>query len=878
MTDLLRWPLSALFRRRVSACLRGALFRLRKGANFQPAMKPKTSMQKFLSTKTLLAFAFLLLSVFASQAQVFVSATAGTVGPTAYTTVKLAFDAINAGTHQGDITIDISANTAEGTTPANLNSSGAGSAVYTSVLLRPTADGVSITGNPATGFGVIQLNGADNVTIDGDNPNTAGTNRNLTISNTDTTTVIANSVVRIATSAAVLSADNDTIKNCILLGNVIGGNASTITSSSGSSNSSFGIYAGGNGGATATSAPIALTSVTSNTAPAGTTINGLLVNNNSINQCARAIVFNGVNATVSTGVTISNNAVGDQTVPTPATPPFTAPATTVYTKGIWIMGTSAITITGNAVNNVLSYVSTTMTGIELNGAIGPAATITNNTVSNVVQNAANTSPVKGIVVSSASGTYTIGGNIVSSIQTLSGATNTSGIEAGGTATSGTIEKNKVSLIRNLNPGTFGSSGIRVTAGNNITLMNNFVSDVNMNATSGSGFSVNNGVHGLRVEGGTGHKIYNNSVNLFGALFGTPGANILTSAFTIAGTGQTGIDVRDNIFANTLTGGSTSIAHVSICLPSSGTSAMNLTMNNNDYFSGTTVGQSGIAHIGTTFTAVPAGPPTYAGLYTAADFNPADTIATTNLRTYTNTLSVAATNDDSSKVLDPQYLSNANLHLAGTSPVANMGVPLMGVTTDIDGDMRSAMTPEIGADEIAGGAPLTANSAVSRKTHGGSGDFDITLPLTGPTVGVECRSGGGSNDYKVIITFSNDVVSGSASVTTGTGSVSGAPTFSTNTMTVNLTGVTDFQQIAVTLSGVTDSFMQVLPNTAVPMKVLIGDTTNNSAVSGSDVTQTKAQSGNAVVAGNFRNDVNASGGNIGASDISLVKSKSGNSLP
>ena len=80
---------------------------------------------------------------------------------------------------------------------------------------------------------------------------------------------------------------------------------------------------------------------------------------------------------------------------------------------------------------------------------------------------------------------------------------------------------------------------------------------------------------------------------------------------------------------------------------------------------------------------------------------------------------------------------------------------------------------------------------------------------------------------------------------GTGSLAGSPVFSGNTMTVNLTGVSDAQLITVTLSGVTDSFAQVLPETAVSVKMLGGDTTGNGTVNAGDVAQTKAQAGSVV---------------------------------
>lgn len=169
-------------------------------------------------------------------------------------------------------------------------------------------------------------------------------------------------------------------------------------------------------------------------------------------------------------------------------------------------------------------------------------------------------------------------------------------------------------------------------------------------------------------------------------------------------------------------------------------------------------------------------------------------------------------------------------------------------------------------------PVEVSAAVSRKTHGAT-DFDIPLPLTGEP-GVECRSS--SDAHTLIFTFNNNVLSGNASVTAGIGSVSSL-TFSGNIMNVNLTGVADVQQISVTLSNVTDSFAQILPNTAVLMKILAGDVNGNSSVNVGDVASTKSQSGLAVTGANFKNDVNVNG-SINVGDIALVKSKSGNTLP
>ncbi len=176
------------------------------------------------------------------------------------------------------------------------------------------------------------------------------------------------------------------------------------------------------------------------------------------------------------------------------------------------------------------------------------------------------------------------------------------------------------------------------------------------------------------------------------------------------------------------------------------------------------------------------------------------------------------------------------------------------------------------------------SAVSRKTHGGAGAFDINLPFTG-TPGIECRTGSGTNDYTLVVNFDTSVaVSGSpqAAVTSGiatigSGGVSngGAVTVSGSTVTVPLTNVADAQTINVTLSGVTTGTTS--RNLCIAMSVLRGDTNANGVVNSGDALQTRSRSGQATDSTNFRSDVNVDGG-VNSGDTTVVRAQSGNSLP
>jgi hypothetical protein len=172
--------------------------------------------------------------------------------------------------------------------------------------------------------------------------------------------------------------------------------------------------------------------------------------------------------------------------------------------------------------------------------------------------------------------------------------------------------------------------------------------------------------------------------------------------------------------------------------------------------------------------------------------------------------------------------------------------------------------------VSPGAPQ-AQSAFSRKIHGGAGTFDVALPLTG-NVGIECRTG---PTYQMIINFATSVTVESAAVTSGTGMVSSFSGSGTSQITVNLTGVTNIQRITVTLHNVNDG-----TNTGdvpVTMGVLVGDVNGNAAVNASDVSLTKSQVGQAVSGSNFREDVNVNG-TISATDVALVKSEVGTALP
>ncbi len=185
--------------------------------------------------------------------------------------------------------------------------------------------------------------------------------------------------------------------------------------------------------------------------------------------------------------------------------------------------------------------------------------------------------------------------------------------------------------------------------------------------------------------------------------------------------------------------------------------------------------------------------------------------------------------------------------------------------------RPAATYLISGNNFCGATGIAPILAVSRKTHGNAGNFDVDLPLTGPE-GIEDRSGGPNGNHTIVVTFPGPIAS------VASASCAGQPAITNingSVVSVSCTGVPNAQNIAITLTSVSDGTNS--GNVSIPMGVLAGDTNADRFCDAIDVSQTKSQSGKGVTGSNFREDVNVDGF-IDAVDTAFVKSKSGTALP
>jgi hypothetical protein len=501
------------------------------------------------------AFAFVVVLLLMSgvvKGQVSLTATAGTTSGS-FTTLKEAFDAINSGTHTGVIAITITANTTE-TAPAVLNASGSGSASYTSLSIQPSGGAArTISGAITAGSPLIDLNGADNVTIDG--LNTGG--NSLTISNTTASATAGTTTVRF-----IADATNNTITNCSIFG------SSTIQGvvffSTGTTTGNIGnTISNNNIGPAGMNYPIFGISSTGTSA---TVVNTETISGNNIYDffsAGSASIGINVTATGNSGWTITNNKLYQT-------------ATRVYTtanthNGIFVGVGAGYTISGNTIGfaNSNGTGTTNMIGSAsaITGFPTSFATVTANATRYIAINGAFTAAGTNSVIKS----NTIAGL---ALHTSSGAATTNGVLCGINVTAGNVtiggsnssDGNIIGTTTGPTSGTYSIFVSATTAGapvapiyassaNTISIQNNKIGDI---MTTGTSSSTASGFKGIDVAGAGNFSITDNIIGNDQAnnirtgyfLTGTNLSNAATTATTATGTSAV-IGIQSSITGNSL---------------------------------------------------------------------------------------------------------------------------------------------------------------------------------------------------------------------------------------------------------------------------------------------------------------------------------------
>lgn len=334
-------------------------------------------------------------------------------------------------------------------------------------------------------------------------------------------------------------------------------------------------------------------------------------------------------------------------------------------------------ISNTTIMDVAAGGTSTAYGIIMQTSATNTGEISGNTVTGV----AGGGTVYGIYTS-AGDSVLISGNQVNNLSTTGNASSLKGIYVTATGITSFIRGNRVWGLSSSGTTTTSVNGIEVATGIEHNIFNNIIS----NLTASSSTQTTGGTRGISVSGGsTGAvvKIYHNTVYLddVSTVAGYTSAALHNSSVT------PDLDIRNNIFINNsnVTTGTRAVAF----WKTSTTDNILDNSNNNLYYAGTPGPKNLIHYAGTTAVE------TLADYKALASVAPGESASISELPTFIN---IAA--------------SPYDLHLNTTiaTQVESGGTVVAEVTTDFDGDVRSLLTPDIGADEFNGvGADLTGPS-------------------------------------------------------------------------------------------------------------------------------------------------------------------------
>ena len=624
------------------------------------------------------------------------------IGSSSYTTLKAAFDDINAGNKTGTITITVTGNTTE-TTSCILNSSGTGSANYSSITLSTSGGPWTISGN-LTAAHLIDLNGADNFQIDGGN--------NLTLSNTG---LGASSVIRLYNDAT-----GNLIKNCTLQG---------------STNASFGVITFGNGlvsgndfntienctiGAAGTNLPL-------NGIYSMSTTTGVENDNNSVNNCKIFDYFN------------ANN-------------PF---------FGIQLnSGNSAWTLSGNKLYQTASRtVATANTVSAIFISSGSAYNISSNTIgfssASGTGTYAMTSTVAlrfiGINCALAAGTATeINGNSISaiSITTSSGAVTTNGVLCGINIT-GTGSTNIGTTTGNTIGSSSGTGSLTVTSTTTQALV------VGVHSSSTGTINVKNNTFGGFRSGGT-------TATVAGAIMGI---NITGAATAVSIENNTiGNSTANNMQGGTLTSptttGSSICMGINIAVAIVGTVAIlnNSIQNMTSYGTGSTGYVRGIATINSTSNTT---------IFTISNNTVNNLSTNATYSSYGNGLLTACgigISTGINSVISGNTISNISCLNTGTLPCTAGGISIGNAAGTQIFSNRIFNITNAGTSTVAA-TPATASGIVVRSASGTLTIYNNMVSIgAGQStntcfVGIMCNNGSSPNPTAQLIYYNSINISG-----------------------------------------------------------------------------------------------------------------------
>ncbi|MFZ2278552.1 MAG: choice-of-anchor D domain-containing protein [Prosthecobacter sp.] len=567
------------------------------------------------------------------------------------------FAALNNGALTSNLTVNITGDTTEdGSVILNAPSSNVYPNAFTVTIQPDSATMRTITGSGTSGL--IRLNGAQNVIIDG---SFGGAGRYLTFRNTSTSSASC-------TVLFINDACNNIVRNCVIEGVA----------------TSYGVVALRSGVTTGND---------------NNTITGNQIRDRSDAAGVPVYLVNSLGSSdwvANSGNTLSNNDMFN----------FTGTGIAIFS------GNNSWTITGNTLYQTTAR-TTLLNGIIVNG-LGTNAVL-NNTLHDLTSSGATT----GITLNAQSGSTTVSGNRLWNLGNTAGSTNL-------------------------------AYGIlcQHDAGQSATVVNNMV----MISSSGTTAQILRGIHDDGAAGSTTFIAYNTVL-----LTGTGGTFRDTWAFSYSGNSTA--TVKNNIFLNLRTGGSN---HYAANFSTASTGA--LTIDSNVY-AGT-------------------GLSTAANFFDAGDGGNASDIPISYAQWKTNvpgdTHSSAGNPGGSYSSAMFTAPATGDLHLAagGNTLVNGAATPVPGLTTDFDGDTRSATSPVIGADEIP--LPDIAVTQTSALTDGaGSVNFGNvklgdsssakTFTITNPGAAalaslVLSKNGTNAADFTVSSLSSTSIPVGSGSVT------------------------------------------------------------------------------------------------------------------